>query len=408
MNAVTKIFLLCALVLVALIPAETRAQSSRFAPAIKINEFAISYYEIDQRELMLQVLGTIGDLRKQAIGHLIDDRLQSLAAKDLGMTVSQEEVEAGMAEFAQRANLTTEQFITEIAKGGVEPETFRDFVASGLLWRKVIQVKFQSKALVSESDLDAAMALGNTAVGESALLSELILPLGTAQDAQNMQLAQNLSRQIRGFAAFEQAARTYSAAATAQQGGKLDWAPLANLPPQISTKLLALNIGEVTQPIQLPNAIALFQLRGLRAGRSIKAKTVSIDYIQFLIPGGRTDVTLGQARHLAGLIDTCNDFQALVTEEGAAQFSRNILPVRAIPSDVARELAQLDANETSSALVSGENSEFLVFLMLCGRTTELAEGAREEVRLALFNQRIEAFGQGFLQELKGDAIIIRK
>jgi len=46
--------------------------------------------------------------------------------------------------------------------------------------------------------------------------------------------------------------------------------------------------------------------------------------------------------------------------------------------------------------------------MLCGRTNSISEGNREDVRLALFNQRMEAFGEGYLQELKGDAIIREK
>ena len=47
----------------------------------------------------------------------------------------------------------------------------------------------------------------------------------------------------------------------------------------------------------------------------------------------------------------------------------------------------------------------LMFLMLCGRSTELPEGAREQVRAALFNQRLESYSDGFLAELRADALI---
>jgi len=43
--------------------------------------------------------------------------------------------------------------------------------------------------------------------------------------------------------------------------------------------------------------------------------------------------------------------------------------------------------------------------MLCGRTTELPEGGREEIRQALFTQRLESYASGYLEELRAGAII---
>ncbi|NOX74137.1 MAG: peptidylprolyl isomerase, partial [Alphaproteobacteria bacterium] len=111
------------------------------------------------------------------------------------------------------------------------------------------------------------------------------------------------------------------------------------------------------------------------------------------------------ASKLAGEIDTCFDLQAKAEKYPAENFSQQVLPVRNVPKSIALELGKLDENEVSTTLTSGANGEFLTFLMLCGRTTKLSEGDREQVRLALFSQRMEAFGEGYLQELLGDAII---
>ena len=48
----------------------------------------------------------------------------------------------------------------------------------------------------------------------------------------------------------------------------------------------------------------------------------------------------------------------------------------------------------------------MVFLMLCGRSTELTEGlGREDLSLQLKNRRLAAYAEGFLAELRSAARI---
>ena len=54
-----------------------------------------------------------------------------------------------------------------------------------------------------------------------------------------MAKAQELSDSLSGEGAFASAARSYSAAPTAGAGGRMDWLPLANLPPAIAEKMSA-------------------------------------------------------------------------------------------------------------------------------------------------------------------------
>ena len=390
------------------VPTMAPAQSSPYQAAVVVNGIGVTYHEIDQRMLMLETLGTLGDVEKQAREALIDERLQQQAARQLGVAITEDLLKAGMDEFAARANITGEQMTAEFAKEGVDPEAFADFVRAGLIWRSVVSQKFQSKAIVSEAELDAAINLGSTSVGASVLLAELVLPLVEGQEAQVMELATDLSRRPRTEADFEEAVLTYPASPTRADGGKIDWIPIGNLPAEIGTLLLTRGVGAVTPPIPLPNAVAIFRLRGLRDNRTAAAKTIGYDYATFLIPGGRSEAALAQAAKLKQEIDTCKDLAAKVRQLPETLFNRSTLPLRQIPRNFADELAQLDPNEVSTNLTSGQNGENLVFLMLCSRTTALTAGNREEVRNALFSQRMEAFGTGYLQELRGDAIITYK
>lgn len=392
-------------VMLAASPTILTAQSP-FSPVISINNSAVTHFEVEQRALFLTVLGTIGDVEKRALIDLIDDRLKLQAGRALGLTLSQDEATQGMIEFAERASLTPEQLIAELAKEGIYPETFADFVGSGIMWRKVVQFKFQAKAFITEAELDTAMALGTTALSASVLLSEIIVPFTAETEADTLELVLDVRSEIRSFDDFDIAALTYSAAASRADAGKLDWRPIAALPLDMRTQMMTMGVGQVTFPIKLSGAYLLYQLRGIRDNRTVVAKTIAYDYAILQLPGGRSDATLKTAADLASKVDSCSDLFAESQKFPEENFTQQVLPVRSVPRHIALELANLDANEISTTLTQGTNGEFLTFLMLCGRTNKLSEGDREEVRNALFVQRMEAFGEGYLQELLGDAIIL--
>src|SRR5690606_22504562 len=115
------------------------AQSGQFSPVVVVNDSAVTRYELDQRVQFLTMLRAPGDPVAEAEKGLIEDRLRIAAAKAAGITINDQQIAAGMAEFAGRANLDTEQFLQAIGQGGVAPEAFRDFVAAGLAWREAVR-----------------------------------------------------------------------------------------------------------------------------------------------------------------------------------------------------------------------------------------------------------------------------
>lgn len=127
----------------------------------------------------------------------------------------------------------------------------------------------------------------------------------------------------------------------------------------------------------------------------------AIDYATIPIVGGRGADALSRAQALRNRVDTCDDLYG-VRPEG---FERHVLPPSEIPQDIAAALSRLDPDEMSFDITRGEGTLLLV-TMLCGRSTEIPEGARDQVREQLFQQRIGAYASGFLEELRADAIIV--
>ncbi|ATG43793.1 putative chaperone surA [Phaeobacter piscinae] len=383
-------------------PAPAAAQGL-FAPAVTVNDAVVTNYELQQRARFLTLLRDPGDPQKKAREDLILDRLKLDVLAQAGIEPTEEEIVEGMTELAGRANLSLQEFLNVLGQNGVAPETLRDFTRVGIAWREYIAARYLAQARPSEEEIDRAMGLSGSG-GVEVLLSELIMPINAQNAAQVEDIAQQVSR-ITTTGAFSQAAQQYSATATRQSGGRLPWMPLTNLPPQLQQVVLGLRPGEVTAPLPLDGAVALFQLRDLRETSGAAPSYAAIEYAAYYLPGGRTPEALAAGTKVINSVDTCDDLYGVAKDQDPSVLDRETLAPAEIPQDIAIELAKLDPNETSLALTRN-NGQTLMLLMLCGRTAEVnAEASRESVGNALTQQRLGAFADSLLEQLKADARI---
>lgn len=369
-----------------------------FTPRLYINEQVITEYEVIQRALFLQALRAPGDPMEEALKALTEDRLRQSESKRLGLTLTEEEVLAGMTEFASRANLTAEQFVGELQKIGVSAETFRDLVIAGLLWRQAVRARFAGQVSVSEADIDKAIQAQTRQKALKVLASELVIPMPPGREESVMALANRLSQEVDSEAEFAAAARSYSAAPTAGRGGRLDWMPLANLPPVIAGQILGLGQGDVSAPVQVPGAVVLFLLRDVAVDEAAEPIKVTVEYARYIVPNDPAEIA-----RIASGADTCIDLYG--TGKGLSEdiLSIETKPMAEVPQDIGLELAKLDPGEISTTLTSGGNR---VLLMLCNRVAEAEEAPnREAVREAVINQKLEGLATGYLAELQAAAII---
>jgi peptidyl-prolyl cis-trans isomerase SurA len=386
-----------------LAPASAQAQNL-FAPVIEVNDRVVTQFELNERINFLRLLRAPGDHAKLAREQLIDDRVKLDAAAASGVLPAEEDILTGMDEFAGRANLTREEFIKGLAAGAVSQEAFRDFVASGLAWRQLVQARFAGRIEISEAELDRALAATSASGGVRVLLSEIIMAAPPAQAAAVKERAERISR-ITSTAAFGAEARKFSASPTRGRSGRLDWLPLSQLPPALRPMILSLAPGEVTEPVPLQNAIALFQLRDIQETDAPAPKFAAIEYAAYYIAGGRSEAALKQAAAIKSRVDRCDDLYGIAKGQPESVLERGSKTPSELPADIALELSKLDPGEVSTQLTRS-NGQTLVFLMLCGRTPELGEDVdRAALAENLRNQRLESYSDGFLQELKADARI---
>lgn len=384
--------------------AQGAAAQNLFAPVARVNDSIVTEFEVQQRQRFLQLLNAPGANRKAVIDALIDDRLRSALVTSLGGELTPEETTSGFSDFAARANLTTEEFVTALGQAGVDEETFRDFVSVSLLWRAYVRARYGSTVTISDAEIDRALGADSSGTGVRVLLSEIIIPAPPQNAARVAALADQIS-QTRTEAEFSSFARQYSATASRGNGGRMPWTDLEKLPPSLHAILLALSPGEVTAPLPIPNAVALFQLRGIEETDTPSPTYSKIDYAAYYIPGGRTEAGLAAAAKLRARVDVCDDLYGVAKGQPAEVLDRGAKKPSEIPQDVAIELAKLDPGESSIALTRS-NGQTLVFLMMCKRTAEAnAEVDREAVTSSIRQRKLQGYADQLVEQLRADARI---
>lgn len=396
---VVMFFLACS------IPASVQAQNL-FAPVRQVNDRIITNFDVEQRMSFMTILNAgAADMRAEALTRLTQEAVQRDFARRLNLRVDRDELAEGMSEFAARADLSAEEFVTALAANGVERESFEGFVEAGLLWRKVVARQFPQLISVTDADLARTRDIVAIVGRERVLLSEIFLPTDPQFAEPVAQIMDLIAAADGNVEEFSSIAREFSLAGSRDQGGRLpDWVPIENLPGQIAGLLSAASPGQIIGPIEMsPEAIAYFQLRARDSSRDIPADRVKLSYKRLSLPDAGSEATRQLVQRIMTETRSCPELgrfarglpeTALVEREGL---------VNEIPQIDAVELARLDQNQISANATEGGRQ---IILMLCSRELEF-EDAPSDARLRdiVFDRRLNAMSEVKLQELVADADI---
>lgn len=388
--------------LVASLPAQAQ---NPFAPRLHVNDRVITEYDVQQRARFLEILGVnAADMEQEAIDRLTEEAVQMFHARRQGLRAEREEIAEGMAEFAARAEMDVDSFLDALAQEGVEEGSFIEFVEAGIVWRQMVRARFLPRVEITSGEIDRALDVSSIRGTQRVLLSEIFLP----DDPEFAEAVANIVPQIfeiTSFDEFSEAARQVSIAGSAEQGGRLEWLPIENLPGQVRALVRDASVGQILGPIEVPGAIGIFQLRGLDSTRDIPADRVQVDYRRLLLPGGRSETNMARLQEIRARVDLCNDLNLFARDLPEEALTEEQALVQDLPQEVALELARLNPREISANMVSGDN---LVVLMLCSHTLQFDEPpSRAQVRDQLRNQRLNQLADNWIAELIAEADIRR-
>jgi peptidyl-prolyl cis-trans isomerase SurA len=223
---------------------------------------------------------------KELIQKVIDEELETQAAEKAKVTVTMEELDTAIRNVAQSQGMTMPDLIREArARSGMTEQEYREEIRRQILEGKMLQLRVKGRIRITEEDVKSMF---ERTVREERKKREYhaswivlrILP-GSSREAltERRALAAELVRRARKGEDFAELAKAYSDDTTTRaEGGDLGIrAPQGTqaatsgkrsvLAPELETVVMALEPGEISEPIEAGDALVVLSLQSRQASR---------------------------------------------------------------------------------------------------------------------------------------------
>ncbi len=243
------------------------------ALAAVVNGEPLSCYEVaqDARDLARQFAGNAQAMppAEQLFSRALDNRitrmLQLQQARRLGIEISDEELDAAIANIEQQNRLLPGQLREVLKAQGVDWNDYRRQLREQLLLSRLINVAVRGKIQISEEAMREyyrRWLAGDKPLRE-VRLSHIFLPLPPDPDPDQLARARKLAREIhqrlKAGEDFAKLASLYSAAPDAAQGGDMGWVMQGGISERLE-RVLDLPVGGVSEPIRTPAGFQIFRV----------------------------------------------------------------------------------------------------------------------------------------------------
>ena len=208
-------------------------------------------------------------LERQVLEALINDSILLQEARRRGVKVTEGQLNQTMQRLARQNKMNLSEFRDAIIADGLDYDKYRETVRRELILTTLRNQYSQRNATISDSEVDDFMKLsGEDEANYEYHLSHILIALPDAASPEQVSEAQQFVNEIlteldQG-AQFDQLANTYSAGATALQGGDLGWRKRAEIPSLFTTEVLVMEPGDHAGPIRSASGFHIVYLEGRR------------------------------------------------------------------------------------------------------------------------------------------------
>jgi peptidyl-prolyl cis-trans isomerase SurA len=193
---------------------------------------------------------------RELLNRMIDERLEEQQADRARLVITPEEIDAGIRQVAQQANVAPKDLLSEARRSGLTEQDYRDEIRRQVLEGKLLNLRVRNRVRVTDADARASYdtfvrETGQQQLVDLKLLILDILPGSNQQDIQaRVTLGDDLAQRARKGEDFCELVKQYSTQPQLKNNcGSNGPLPLQRLPAELQTVAKALKAGEVSDPI---------------------------------------------------------------------------------------------------------------------------------------------------------------
>lgn len=196
----------------------------------------------------------------QILQKMIDEELQIIEAKNLGIELDQARFEAAKGELAGDLGQNPKNLENYFRKSGLSYDSFMKQIEAQILWSDIVRGKIVPQVKVGQSEIDELLELRGVKTDiEKYHVSEIFIPLQN-QDVDSKSLAQKLFEELKSGKGFQVIAQQFSRSPTAEFGGEIGWVGKGDIDEKFYSEISKTKVDEVTQPIMSKDGYYLFKI----------------------------------------------------------------------------------------------------------------------------------------------------
>lgn len=231
-------------------------------------------------------------LKSNVLDQLILAQLQVNRAKQLGLSVSKQEINRGMARLAQRNGMDANEFVRTLKQRGIAVKAMRQRVREKILIGKVRKAQVASQVKISQQDVTQFLESRSlrSKTNREFHIRHIRLDVPVEASSQNIETIREQAKTLRqrivsGELTFAAAAKTHSDGNDASRGGDMGWIGAAVMPQVFTDILPQLDQGDVSRVFRGNGAFNLVKLvaargsQNLAGGRKVMVDQVKVRHI---------------------------------------------------------------------------------------------------------------------------------
>ena len=205
-------------------------------------------------------------LQKQILERMIIESAQVQLAKEMGINVTDVQLDKSIAMMAQQEGKTMSQFQEMIEKKGRSFEDFREDFRKEITMQRLRYHEVDSKIVVNDAEVDNLVGNAPTEPQQSAeiRLGHILIRIpenaSPEQLAERHERAEKVLKLLQSGGDFQQNAASFSDADEGLSGGDIGWRNTERLPQAFAEALTNVPVGGITGIIRSPNGFHILKV----------------------------------------------------------------------------------------------------------------------------------------------------
>lgn len=388
--------------------------------AAVVNDDAISLLDLESRIVMAIASSNSQDgpevrrrMAPSILSGLIDERLMQQEVRRLGIKVTTQEVENGIARIEQQNGMPKGALRQFMKASNIPMSTLVSRTEAEIGWNKVIKMAVLPNIRISDDEVsDAIRTLKSNAGKPQYLIAEIFLPItGQANETGVKQVANQLFEQLKNGASFPRIARNFSQSPSSANGGDLGWLSYEQVDPEINSIIRMMKSGQVSLPIRTVGGYYIVTLRNTRINPGLKSGETTLGLSQFhvAIAKDASEAEIHEKRlslvSLSGSAKSCSELEQIAAKSGSPlSGSLGKVKVSALPRQMKAELGAAPVGSISRPLPTGGG---IAVIMVCSHDKGAVDMdvVKDGIKEKILFERINVGAIGYLRGLKREAFV---